>query len=569
MSASTPLETTASVPFDGIGSFNPPPSSLQQIDGCSIQTISALATGPDTVGNTTTAAKQISITTTAQQWAESVGSSDYFDYYKFSLTTQENVSLRLSGLSQQLSLALYNSSNQLVVSDVSSGSSDKSINRELAIGTYYLRVGVTSTTQADSDYILSGWASGVGTWSSLSGYGLINAASAVAQATNSAPFAEVADLGGNQWFVDMVKAPEVWAKGYTGKGITVAVVDTGIDVNSTALAGNIWTNSREIAANGKDDDGNGYIDDTTGWDFVENDSIAQDANGHGTHVAGIIHQIAPDAKIMDVRVLDATGGGSYANIAKGIRYAADNGANVINLSLGGSADSTLQSAIAYAYGKGVEVCMAAGNSGGATPLYPAAYATQYGIAVGAVDSNRNLAGFSNRSGSTVMDFVDAPGVNIYSTLPGNTWGYKSGTSMATPIVAAAVALLRSANSSLTPVQIEALLTSTASQLGLTSTSTTTTSTATTTAKAADIALPGAPAAQPSPPVALLPNRELSQSDLAASYYQWQQSSQFLTSQFQLNQDQAERFNNLQDRQEPTDPLTNLRKERNLRRNRFA
>lgn len=306
------------------------------------------------------------------------------------------------------------------------------------------------------------------TWSTISGYGLTDAAAAVAQATNNVPFAEVTDLGGTQWFIDMVKAPEVWAKGYTGKDVTVAIVDTGVDINHSAFNGNIWTNSREIANNNIDDDGNGYIDDINGWDFVENDRTPQDPNSHGTHVAGIIDQIAPDAKLMAVRVANSTGFASLSNLARGVYYAANNGANVINLSMGGTFPmNTMLSAIRYAASKGCVVVMAAGNNGGATPIYPAAYASQYGLAVGAVTSTGAMASFSNKAGTTPLDYVVAPGVSIYSTLPGNRWGYKSGTSMATPIVSGVAALLFSSNRNLTPALVESLITGTAKQLGLT------------------------------------------------------------------------------------------------------
>ncbi len=121
------------------------------------------------------------------------------------------------------------------------------------------------------------------------------------------------------------------------------MVDTGVDYTHPDLDGNIWTNSREIAGNGVDDDGNGYVDDVHGWDFVGNDNAPLDADGHGTHVSGTIAAenngvgitgVAYNAKIMPVRVLDENGSGTNAAIAAGIRYAADNGARVINLSLG-------------------------------------------------------------------------------------------------------------------------------------------------------------------------------------------------------------------------------------------
>ncbi|MEH1789107.1 MAG: S8 family peptidase [Nostoc sp.] len=308
-------------------------------------------------------------------------------------------------------------------------------------------------------------------YNSTNGYGLINGAAAVAKATGQNTFADVPNLGGNNWGADLVKAPEVWAQGYTGKGIVVAVVDTGVDHNHEDLSNNIWTNSKEIPGNGIDDDGNGYVDDSYGWNFSENNNNTLDQNGHGTHVSGTIAGennsygvtgIAYDAKIMPVKVLNDSGSGSYSSIAKGIHYAVDNGANVINLSLGGgSSNRTLESAINYASSKGVIVVMAAGNDGDSSPGYPARYAYKSGIAVGAVDKNNNMPDFSNRSGTNEISYVTAPGVKVYSSVPNNQYATYSGTSMATPHVAGIVALMLSANPKLTDAQVRQIVTETA------------------------------------------------------------------------------------------------------------
>jgi subtilisin family serine protease len=165
---------------------------------------------------------------------------------------------------------------------------------------------------------------------------------------------------------------------------------------------------------------------------------------------------------MPVRVLDARGTGSLSNVAAGIRYAADNGAHVINLSLGSRTDSkVLSEAIAYAESLGAVIVSAAGNSGAASPVYPAAYATEYGIAVGAVTALGKMPGFSSRAGVHLIDYVVAPGVQVYSTRPGGNYGYDSGTSMATPHVAAIAALLRQALPNASASELESLLTSTA------------------------------------------------------------------------------------------------------------
>jgi subtilisin family serine protease len=310
------------------------------------------------------------------------------------------------------------------------------------------------------------------------GYGAVDAAAAVAQALNpqGISFADVPNLGGSDWGLDKVKAPEVWAKGYTGLGVVVAVVDTGVDYTHPDLDANIWTNSGEIAGDGIDNDGNGFIDDIRGWDFTNRDNNPMDDDGHGTHVAGTIAAerngfgvtgVAYDAKIMPVKVLGPDGG-SYADVAAGIRYAANNGAQVINLSLGGSFSSSVVSdAVRYAVvEKGAVVVMAAGNQGLSQPGFPANLARTYGIAVGAVDRSDRLASFSNRAGRTPLDYVVAPGVGIRSTTPDNTYSSYNGTSMAAPHVAGVVALMRSANPTLSPAQIENLLIQTANPSGV-------------------------------------------------------------------------------------------------------
>ncbi len=297
-------------------------------------------------------------------------------------------------------------------------------------------------------------------YNSTSGYGLVNAAAAVATASGQNTFADVPSLGGNNWKDDLVKAPEAWAKGYTGQGVVVAVVDTGVDYNHEDLKDNIWTNPNPSSAN-----------DIHGWNFVDNNNNVMDNNGHGTHVSGIVAAennnlgttgVAYNAKIMPVKVLDSNGSGSYTNIAKGVDYAVDHGANVINLSLGGtSPDSTLETAIQYASSKNVVVVMAAGNSGSFQPGYPARYADNWGLSVGAVDSSNSMPDFSNRAGYSQLAYVTAPGVKVYSTIPNNQYAYYSGTSMAAPEVSGVVALMLSANHNLTDAQVRQIVTGTA------------------------------------------------------------------------------------------------------------
>jgi subtilisin len=308
-------------------------------------------------------------------------------------------------------------------------------------------------------------------YSAQSGYGLVDAGSAVGAVTGQT-LARASDLGGVNWGLDQVNAVDAWARGYTGQSVVVAVVDTGVDYRHTDLDANLWRNSDEIFGNRVDDDNNGFIDDVLGWDFVGGDNNPYDWNGHGTHVAGTIAAenngfgitgVAPNAKIMPVRVLDASGAGSLSTVAEGVRYAADNGADVINLSLGGEYPSRdVNAAVQYAEARGSVVVMAAGNTGGRVPGSPARLAQQQGIAVGAVNRSRQMPSFSNRAGRTPLKYVVAPGVDVTSTVPNNSYASYSGTSMATPYVSGAAALTLSANPSLAPNQVEAVLTGTAS-----------------------------------------------------------------------------------------------------------
>jgi len=324
------------------------------------------------------------------------------------------------------------------------------------------------------------------TWSSTFGWGFVDASAAVARFTGRpAPYPAVPDLGGVQSANDMINAPEVWAQGITGRGVTVAVVDTGVDYNHPDLRSNVWVNPREIPGDGRDNDGNGFVDDVRGWDFVGNDNAPMDEidlrvindvqgnRGHGTHVAGTIAAanngiggtgVAPDARIMPIRVLDARGNGSGTAIGRGIRYAVDIGAQVINVSLGGSFDRTIDAAIRYASGRGVVVVIASGNDGRSSPGFPATLATlPHVFSVGAVDRSGAIASFSNRAGtSDRVKHVSAPGVSIQSTLPlagagrdynvrtgvlqnVNGYGPMSGTSMACPAVVGVAARLLSAD----------------------------------------------------------------------------------------------------------------------------
>jgi subtilisin family serine protease len=241
----------------------------------------------------------------------------------------------------------------------------------------------------------------------------------------------------------------------TGADVTVAIIDSGIDQGHPDLAPNLWTNPGEIAGNGIDDDGNGYVDDVHGYDFVENDGNPQDANGHGTHVAGIVAArggngiggsgVAWRAKLMAVRVLDGDARGTTDAVASGIRYAVANGARIVNLSLAGPTSTPeLESAVQFADAHGVLVVAAAGNDGqdlSASPTYPAAYGESNVIGVAATTRGGGLSSVSDYgSGADIA----APGEEILSTALGGGYEWRTGTSMAAPAVSGALVLLAAA-----------------------------------------------------------------------------------------------------------------------------
>jgi hypothetical protein len=313
------------------------------------------------------------------------------------------------------------------------------------------------------------------------GYGLVDAAAAVNRVTGQNLFHDVPSLGGNQWGLDLVKAPEVWAQGITGKGVTVAVLDEGIDYNHPDLIHSLWRNDDEIPGNGIDDDRNGFIDDVQGWNFIDQNADITDTDGHGTQVAGIIAAanngigltgVAHNAKIMPVKVIQGeTPLDEFdTDVAAGIDYAATNGAQVINISLGSSPGDPplpkIEAALRRARQAGVVVVISAGNDrqlfSAVEPDWPALYASAgLGIAVGGVDRKQNFYIDSNPAGLNRLNFVVAPAVGVYSTTLGGSYDIQEGTSFAAPYVSGAAALLLSAKPNLTPAEVEAALVSTA------------------------------------------------------------------------------------------------------------
>ena len=256
------------------------------------------------------------------------------------------------------------------------------------------------------------------------------------------------------WSLQKINAAQGW-NATTGTGQTiVAVIDTGVDYSHPDLAANIWTNTREVAGNGFDDDGNGYIDDLHGYDFSANDANPMDENGHGTHVAGIVGAtgnngvgvtgVAQHTRIMALRFMAADGSGYTSDAVRAIDYAIRNGAKILNNSWGGSAaDPTLAAAIERARAAGVIVVIAAGNeqaNNDTTASYPATYARQSNntVVVASTSNSDQLSWFSNYGQSVT---IAAPGESILSTARGGGYITKSGTSMATPVISGALALL--------------------------------------------------------------------------------------------------------------------------------
>jgi subtilisin family serine protease len=226
-----------------------------------------------------------------------------------------------------------------------------------------------------------------------------------------------------------IDAPEAWDHNRGSASTVVAVVDSGVAWDHPDLAPNMWSNAGEIAGNGIDDDGNGKVDDVRGWDFVDADSNPWDYNDHGTHVAGTIAArgdngvgvagVAWQASIMAVRALNAVGSGSNANITDAFTYAADNGAKVVNASLGGPLRSQAMSDAITAHANTLFV-VAAGNDNRdneTTPVYPCNYTAANVLCVAATTNIDGLASFSNR-GATSVDLA-APGVGILSARPHN------------------------------------------------------------------------------------------------------------------------------------------------------
>ncbi len=301
-------------------------------------------------------------------------------------------------------------------------------------------------------------------------------------------------LYSNQWAHSNMQSADGWSIETGTSSVVISIIDTGVDYNHEDLARNIWVNRGEDINhngvvdpgdfNGIDDDGNGYVDDIRGYDFVnleqygyqsycntsedciEEDNNQMDFNGHGTHVSGIAAAVSNNnvgiagtcwnCKIMPLRAgwSDVNGFGSllYTDIIQAIYYAANNGAKVINMSFGGGNSQAQKDALDYAYNQGIVLVAAAGNDISNLKSYPAGLDNV--VSVSAINSDNSPAWFTNY-GSWVD--IAAPGVSILSTLPNNNYASWSGTSMATPYVAGLAGLVLSKNQNLTNEQVRNVL----------------------------------------------------------------------------------------------------------------
>lgn len=297
----------------------------------------------------------------------------------------------------------------------------------------------------------------------------------------ASPLDENSDYPDN-WGIERIGAAQSWAAGIRGQGITVAVIDSGIELGHPSLKNQIYANpgesgldslGRDKSNNGLDDDNNGLVDDINGYDFAFNSEILSDHSFHGTHVAGIIaaehndvsyqkghvQGVAPSAKILPLAFIDSSGGGSLSDAIRAIDYAVLMGAKIINASWGGAPCSKILGAKISSLGElNVLFFSAAGNRGvniDEQPEYPASYNLPSQITVGAVGPLNLMADFSNYGDRNVHLF--APGLRIVSTVPGGGWRSATGTSMATPFASGVAALLWSSKPEASASEIRAAL----------------------------------------------------------------------------------------------------------------
>ena len=261
-----------------------------------------------------------------------------------------------------------------------------------------------------------------------------------------------------QWGLSKIAGEGAWDQSMGSPSIVIAIIDSGIDLTHEDLAPNLWVNPGEIPGNGLDDDNNTFIDDVQGWNYVDSTNNVQDYIGHGSMVAGVaaarinntvgIAGVCGNCHIMPVKVSQVSGFANYSDIAAGVAYATQKGARVINISLGGYANSiTLRNVISTAVSQNIVVVAGAGNDNSSSPFYPAAYENV--IAVAGTDQN-DLKTTSSNFGPWVD--VSAPGIDILSTTLGG-YSFTSGTSFSAPFVSGAAGLLLTLHPEWTPAMI--------------------------------------------------------------------------------------------------------------------
>jgi subtilisin family serine protease len=279
-------------------------------------------------------------------------------------------------------------------------------------------------------------------------------------------------VNSNQYYLNNIKAPQAWAIQPNSNGVIIAIVDSGSDLEHEDLANNIYLNTSD-PINGIDDDNDGYIDNYKGWDFVglsasnlkedNNPDVTSDSCEHGVHVSGLasavtnnnrgIASLAQTARLMIVKVGADDNSSAIYRGYDGIIYAVNHGAKIINCSWGGPGGGAFgQDVIDYALSKNCLVVAAAGNSNSLEPIFPSAYKGVLAVA--------NVNSSDIKSGSSSYGYhvgIASPGVSIYSTNNGDKYGIKSGTSMATPIVSSAVALVMAKFPTLTALQVGEIL----------------------------------------------------------------------------------------------------------------
>jgi subtilisin family serine protease len=281
-----------------------------------------------------------------------------------------------------------------------------------------------------------------------------------------------------------IDAPEAWDIETGSPDVVIAIIDCGIDYTHPDLADNLWNNEDEIPDNDIDDDSNGFVDDILGWNFYDGNNDLLDSGGHGTAHAGVIAAVANNGigivgvcwncKIMPIHCLDELDGGDRTDVALGIRYAVDNGADIISFTFGDYFETDeIRDAVDYAYEKGIVMTSSAGNDGRTSEFYPAAYENVIGVGwTDNTDTKADVIRWGDVHGeSNYGDWVDVsgPGVDIFTTMPTyqvtyNLWlglnknyDYLSGSSFSAPITAGIAGLLLSKNPQLTPDQVKAII----------------------------------------------------------------------------------------------------------------